>query len=325
MKFNRYTLILLSSLFILSCGTDSRHFRLEGRLINIGQSEFYIYSPDSRSGKVDTIKVEAGRFAYETPCDRPMTLVIVFPNFTEQPVFAEPGKSVSIRGDASHLKEMTVSGTKENKLMNGFREQIANASPPDITKYARQFIEDHPASIVGTHLLRTYFIQTSQPDYSEAQRLAQLMLDKQPDNNYLRRLHTQLQALSRTAPGSSLKGISEGGVATAPVAVISTWATWNQESLVQQRILKRMKRRGGDRLALLSISLDGNKALADDQLKRDTIGWTNICDPMLFEGKIIGQLGLTTVPDNILVQNGRVVARSLTNKEIEERLKNLFP
>jgi hypothetical protein len=28
-------------MFLLSCGTDSRHFRLEGRLMHIGQSEFY--------------------------------------------------------------------------------------------------------------------------------------------------------------------------------------------------------------------------------------------------------------------------------------------
>ncbi|MBQ6653582.1 MAG: DUF4369 domain-containing protein [Prevotella sp.] len=318
-------ILLLGSILVLSCGTDSRHFRLEGRLMHIGQSEFYIYSPDGMSGKVDTIKVEAGRFAYETVCEHPMTLLIVFPNFTEQPVFAQPGKSVSIRGDASHLKEMTVSGTKENKLMNQFREQIANASPPDITKYARQFIEDHPASIVGGYLVSKYFIQTPQPDYREADRLVALMLTSQTDNNYLRRLHTQLQALARTAPGSALKGISEGGVATAPVAVVSTWATWQHESMAQQRILKRMKRRGGDQLALLSINLDGNKSLCDDQLKRDSIGWTNICDPMLFEGKLIQQLGLTTVPDNILLQRGRVVARSLTSKELEERLKTLLP
>ena len=37
-------------------------------------------------------------------CQKEMTLMIVFPNFTEQPVFAAPGKSVDIKGDASHLK-----------------------------------------------------------------------------------------------------------------------------------------------------------------------------------------------------------------------------
>ena len=56
--------------------------------------------------------------------------MIVFPNFSEQPVFAEPGKSVTIKGDASHLKEIEIEGTDENKLMNGFRQQIAKLRLP---------------------------------------------------------------------------------------------------------------------------------------------------------------------------------------------------
>ena len=306
-------------MFLLSCGTDSRHFRLEGRLMHIGQSEFYIYSPDGMTGKVDTIKVEAGRFAYETVCEHPMTLLIVFPNFTEQPVFAQPGKSVSIRGDASHLKEMQVSGTKDNKLMNAFRQQIANASPPDIVRYARQFIEDHPQSIVGTYIVSKYFIQTPQPDYVEASRLIDLMLREQPDNNYLRRLSTQIKPLTVQQPTAP-----QGSVAVAPIAVISTWATWSPESTIQQRMLKQQQRTAGGRLALLSYNLDGNKTLCDEQVKRDTITWTNICDPMFFQGNAIQQLGLTTVPDNIVLQNGRIVARSLSNQQLRNKLQQLL-
>jgi len=315
-------------MFLLSCGTDSRHFRLEGRLMHIGQSEFYIYSPDGMTGKVDTIKVEAGRFAYETPCDHPMTLLIVFPNFTEQPVFAQPGKSVSIRGDASHLKEMQVSGTKDNKLMNAFREQTANASPPDIIKYASQFIEDHPQSIVGTYIVSKYFIQTTQPDHVEASRLIDIMLRHQPDNNYLRRLSTQLQSLKATAPGQQLTAShvpqQSADILKAPVAVISTWATWSPESSMQQRMLKQQRRSAGDRLALLSLNLDGNRTLCDDQVKRDTLSWTNICDPMLFEGKAVQQLGLSTVPDNIVLQHGRVVARNLSTDQLREKIRQLL-
>ena len=69
-----------------------------------------------------------------------MTLMLVFPNFTEQPIFAQPGKTVDVKGDAYHRKELTVEGTKDNKLMNSFRRQTANASPPEALKYARQFI-----------------------------------------------------------------------------------------------------------------------------------------------------------------------------------------
>ena len=128
----RHTLyLLILTLVLVSCGTDSHHFKIDGRLLHLNQGEFYVYSPDGGSRKMDTIRVEAGRFSYETQCDREMTLMIVFPNFTEQPVFAQPGKTADVKGDASHLKELQVKGTKANELMTGFRQQVAAASPPE--------------------------------------------------------------------------------------------------------------------------------------------------------------------------------------------------
>ena len=138
-----YILILLILGFV-SCSTDKKHFSFDGRLTNINQGEFYVYGLDDASAGLDTVKVEAGRFSYEMPCTKPSILMLVFPNFSEQPIFAEPGKSVDVKGDASHLKELEVTGSKTNELMNKFRRQIANASPPEMERYAAQFIVDHP-------------------------------------------------------------------------------------------------------------------------------------------------------------------------------------
>ena len=111
-----FTLIAVAAIAALaSCGTDGNHFKIDGRLLNLNQGEFYVYSLEGGEKALDTIKVQAGRFTYDVECTSPKTLMIVFPNFTEQPVFAQPGKSVDIKGDASHLKEMTV---RERRTMN---------------------------------------------------------------------------------------------------------------------------------------------------------------------------------------------------------------
>jgi len=123
-----FAYIATLTLIMVSCGTDSKHFKLEGRLLNLNQGEFYVYSPDGGIEGFDTIRVEAGRFVYQTECEHSSILMLVFPNFSEQPIFMEPGESVTLDGDASHLKEITTKGTKDNKLMNGVREQMASAS-----------------------------------------------------------------------------------------------------------------------------------------------------------------------------------------------------
>ncbi len=244
MKNFAYTIISIVVLLLTSCGASSGHFKLEGRFLHFNQGEFYVYSLDGTVKGIDTIKVDGGRFAYEIPCETPTTLMLVFPNFSEQPVFAESGKSVDIKADASHLKELKVEGSKENELMNNFREMILNVSPPDERKLAEQFIKDHPSSHVSVFLLRKYFVMSTTPDYDKALSLMAPMLKEQPKNGTLVRLQKQVNDVKGTTQGKSLpmftaKDINGKSVSSQSlkgrILVISTWANWHYEMKSIQR------------------------------------------------------------------------------------------
>ena len=267
---------LVAALVCTSCGTDSRHFRIDGRLLHLNQGEFYVYSPDGTINGLDTIKVQAGRFSYEVACDRPMTLMIVFPNFTEQPVFAQPGKSVDLKGDASHLKEMTVKGTKDNELMNKFREMIHNAAPPEMKKCAQLFVQDHPESRVGAYLVDRYFIHDANPDTKTAVRLVDLMIEKQPENGYLKRQKRQLTASFVATKGADIpnvlgttvdgKTIGRVQLTKAPVTVVCALATWKYESMSQFRRLAAYAASQQGRVAVVGVSIDASPSLVRSQL-----------------------------------------------------------
>ena len=176
------TYLILLTLVLVSCGVDGKHFKLEGRFLHLNQGEFYVYSTDGLLNGIDTIKVEGGRFAYEIPCEEEGTLVMVFPNFSEQPVFAKPGKTVEVKADASHLKELEAEGTDENKLMTAFRKQISNMSPQQAVDVAAEFVKHNPKSYVSAWLIRKYFILAPTPDYVKAKQLIDLMIAEQPKN-----------------------------------------------------------------------------------------------------------------------------------------------
>ena len=167
-------------LLLASCGSDGEQFRVSGQFRNLNQGEFYIYSPDALISKVDTIKVDRGRFAYEIPCRREGTLVIVFPNFSEMPVFAEPGKKAKVKGDVSHLKEVEVKGTKTNETMTAFRLQIASVSPPEAVRLAAQFAKDHADSPASVYIVARYLMQGNDADMKKAVEVLQLMRKSQP-------------------------------------------------------------------------------------------------------------------------------------------------
>ena len=322
-KYSLVSLLSFLTLLLASCGTDSRHFKIDGHLLNLNQGEFYVYSPDgSVTHGMDTIKVQAGRFSYLVECDRPMTLMIVFPNFTEQPVFAEPGKSVDIKGNASHLKELTVKGTKANKLMNAFREQILSASPAEIKKCAIQMAEDNPESAVAVYLVRRYLVAVDRPDYTTAARLLKLIVEKQPDNQFAARLLASCNGKTTINNGSKLpsfsandingKVVNNATLASVPNVVFYVWATWNYSSTSQLRQLADMERQSDGKLKVVSICLNPDKSSCQRTLKQygaDNI--TTICDGRMVNGDLFNKLGLYNLPDNILIKNGTIVEQHI--------------
>lgn len=322
----RIVLFLLLVLMLISCGTRSGHFKMEGRFLHMNQGELYVYSPDGGIDGLDTIKIEAGRFAYEIPCSKPATLVIIFPNYSVQPIFAESGGSVEVKADASHLKEMEVKGTDDNELMTKFRKQIANSSPPDELKYAIQFIKDHPESTVSVYLLNRYLIQTETPDYKQAANLLKILLKEQPGNVTLGRLQRQISGLGTLRVGDKLpnftaKDVNEKLINNATLAnqtiIISTWAAWSYESLDFQRALNDAVKAG--KIAALGISVDANPKDVRQALKNDDITFPNVCDGKMLSTPLLKTFGLTTVPDNIVVRNGKIIERGITANTVRQR------
>lgn len=325
------TYLILLTLVLVSCGVDGKHFKLEGRFLHLNQGEFYVYSTDGVLDGIDTIKIEGGRFAYEIPCDEEGTLVMVFPNFSEQPVFTQPDKTVEIKADASHLKELEAEGTDNNKLMTAFRKQVSNMSPQQAIEAAAEFVKHNPKSDVSAWLIRKYFILAPKPDYAKAKQLLDLMIAEQPKNGKLVNLQQQLIGLAATAgktlpifTATDINGnkVTQANLTQSPNAVVFLWASWNYESTDMQRQLKRLKAAKGNGLSVIGVCIDPSKSEMQQSLRQDSISWPTINDGMMFDTKIAKQLGLSQVPANILLKNGKIVGRNLRMNELKEKIEN---
>lgn len=323
----RIVYMFLLSLLLVSCGTRSGYFKMEGRFLHMNQGELYVYSPDGGISGLDTIKVETGRFSYERPCSKSATLIIVFPNYSTQPIFAESGEAVEVKADASHLKEMEVEGTDANELMTKFRKQIASVAPPQELKYAIQFIKDHPESPVSAYLLNRYLIQTESPNYKLAAQLLPLLIKEQPENTTLSRLNRQIKDLGNVEIGRKLphftakdvngKAVNDAMYSNKNVAIINVWATWSYESLDIQRALNDAVKAG--KIAALSICVDANPKEVRQSLVRDDIQFPNVCDGKMLSSPLLKTFGLTMIPDNIVIRNGKVVEKNITANTIRQR------
>lgn len=327
-KFIGYILL---TLIVVSCGAPNGYFRIKGRLRNFNQGEFYIYSTDGGISDRDTIRVSDGRFSYETPLDKEATFMIVFPNFSEQPVFGQSGATVEMTGDASHLKEIEIKGTDANKQMTEFRLNANSSTPPEVMKSAADFIKEHPTSIVSSYLLRKYFIEAARPDYTKAYELITLICNADKDNVRAGLLQKSLLSLKTSAPGNRLPSFSTKDIKgenvsnsdiKSKVNVVTVWASWNYESQNIQRELKRLKKDYGNRLAIMSICIDASQKDCERVVTADSIQWHTICDGKMWDTPILKQFGLATVPGNIITDNGgKVIGRNLPLDKLREIIK----
>lgn len=324
----RNLFLLFALLLLVSCGEDSKHFKIEGRLLQMNQGEFYVYSNDQCVNGIDTIKVRGGRFTYEIPCSSPSTLTIVFPNFSETPVFAEPGETAKMDGDASHLKMLKVKGTKDNELMTSFREHIASASPPEIKSFAETFINSHPDSPVAIWLLRKYFIVNPNPDYNVAVRLLKTLLKSQPDNASLKLLSQSVEKLKAMSVGSKLPAftaydINGNRVSSSDLskgtAIILVWATWSYDSSDMMRHLQTLSQ--DKKFKVLAINVDPSKYDCRNYLKGNDTPFSVVCTGEMFDTPVLKQLGLQSACDVLLVKNGIIRGVNLSSSDIDKELE----
>lgn len=326
-------LLVCSFLLFTSCGEEGDSFHIKGRFRHFNQGEFYIYSTDG-APRLDTIRVRDGRFSYETLITQPSTFVLRFPNSSEQAVFAEPGASVTIEGDASHLKEVEIKGTDDNEDMTKWRLHTANLTPPEVKKAAVDYIKEHLESRVSNYLLARYLVLNEDPDYKTASELAAQMLKEQPDNGQLIILEKKLRGLRNVIVGTRMPSFSatatDGRTVTlqsmnAELNIICVWAMWSQQSISTQHKLREVQKKYGSRVSLMGICLDARPEEGKPTLERDSIKWPQVADGRLWESPLVQQLGISSVPGNIFFdRNGKVLAINIPIDKIDEQVKSIL-
>jgi len=326
-SFLFFTLILLSA-----CGVPDDRFVLEGRFKNLNQGEFYLFNMDK--GVCDTLRVNDGRFIYDVALKDTTTLVLMFPNFSELPIFARPGTEVTVEGDVSHLKETKVEGSPDNEEMTAFRLATNEMTPPEVVQKARQFIEENPQSVISVYLLDRYFIKSLEPDYPDTYKMSSTLLEHQPENISLVQLHKKLKRLRNlhakgplpqfSATDTEGRTVSNANL-TGKVNIITTWASWSFESQNAMRQLNIMVKEHKGEISVVSISLDASPIEGRMLIRNDSIKWPNICDGKLWDSPVLEQLGLTFVPDNIVTDKyGNILGRSLTTTDLRIKIDKLL-
>lgn len=308
---------LLLMLLLASCGSGGSTYRIEGTFHDMPEGMLFIYNGDEDNARIDTIYVKDGSFIYTGTTSDVAQLMLVFPNGTEQVIFADGGQTLKYEATANDLKNYVVNGSDENKLMNSFRTETYSFTAEQTRRTARRYIDENLASPVALYLYDRYFVQDATVSAAEMRELTKMLLDKHPGNYLLLGVNAQLENRAHAAVGQKLPPLKltdrnghtvDLAHLTQPHTLIAVWASWKEGEWDFTSTLHRLHDEVPG-LEIVAISLDTEIYKWEEFVMSDSLAIHHVCHGNAWEEPFVKQMGIRILPSYIIAdKTGKIVA-----------------
>lgn len=332
-------LLYILCIALSACGgkkTDS--IRLSGDITGLGNDTLYLYGADRMYDRMDTLIAQDNKFSAILNADTLVSAILLFSDGTEHPLFLDKGNKIHIKGSTAELSSLQISGNSPNKELSDFNQDLAGLGTPSamvLEEKAEKFINEHPSSLVSIYLLDKYFVQKPQPDLELIKKLTDRMTGELKDRPYVEALLKRIEeeekvAVGKTAPYFRVRN-AEGKEITRTnfrdqYLLVQFWASWDTLSREKNSLFRRIynQEQKNKKFALIGISLDLDKETWKEAIKTDTLKWEQACDFSGWNGEVVKQFAIQTLPANVLLSpTGKIEGRDLDEKAIEEKLKEI--
>lgn len=158
---------------------------------------------------------------------------------------------------------------------------------------------------------------------------------KYPNTELTRQLVSKATATKRIALGAIAPEFIAKDTASHTVdlknyrgkyILVDFWASWcgpcRQESPTLVRLYTKYKDKG---FAILSVSIDTDKARWANAIKKDGYSWTNVSELDGYSGSTAALYTVTAIPNSFLLdKDGKIIAKNLRGKNLEDKLSALM-
>lgn len=313
--------VVIFLLTVISCGPAKDRMRFEGTLNGISDAEFYVYSEDGAFEGIDTVRITDGKFSYERQLNRPAIFTLLYPNFSQSYIIAEPGKTIKLKGDASTIGEATLSGTEENEKLSDFRKKHVNDVPTNQSLAAAQFVRDNAKMLAAVAVFRMYFANKQNVNALTALQLLDVLKKAQPKEAAVMSLDQFFRPIFQNSEGQLLPSFTAQTLDGRKVSsadyrgknlVIAFTGAWQSDSRSLLVQLRRKLHTLNGKWSCLVVSLDVDSKLLRSNLRNDSISYPVVCDKKAFDSPLVNQLGVHYVPSLMLINaQGRIVQRDV--------------
>lgn len=304
---------------LVSCGVSHDQVRLKGKYANIKQGDFFVFSPNGKTDRIDTLHVVNGEFEYVCDFEGEGTLCILYPNNSQIILWAKGGDDLHIEADVQDLWHTTVTGNRENELYTEFRMKNIPTDTTTLRQSAARFIREHADCRLSSYLLSQYFVIPNDVPMDSTVCLYKVIHEALPQDAEVVRLGGVIQqcyALREGAPMPAFDLLTTDSIHhrlsqyKGKSFVLYFWAGWHSSAnyLHQQlsNLKKELKEPADERnkkqdIDLLGFSLDTDTLTFRASKPNKEQDIPTFCDLQGFNHPLLTQLGIRSVPLFIIV------------------------
>lgn len=339
--------LLVLALMIVSCKSESKpdlapntyQINVSAKGVYNGMRA-YIKQTDAKGRQVaiDTAIVMNEAFSFNGDTKSPSLKILTVDGIKQiLPIVLEPGVT-AIDLNKDNIKTSQISGSKNNELLKKYISEYNSNS-----KSGFDFIKDHPNSELSLLLLESMITDRNQDvgkikdSYSTLESVInssdESKLIGQKIQNFIKinaaRANTNIGKIapdfSAPTPNGEMLSLNDiKGKAT----IIDFWASWCRPCRVENPNVVKVYEKYHDKgLEIISVSLDKNgqknrwlKAIEDDNLQ-----WHHVSNLKFWNEPVAKMYNVSSIPATfILDENGKIVAKKLRGKALENKIAELL-
>lgn len=212
------------------------------------------------------------------------------------------------------------------------RQAQDQAHYDEYNHYTQTFIRANPTSWVSLELLT----QTrGVPRYAEVAPLYEAFSPALKNSAPSRKYGEMLRGLKAVTVGAQAPGFTQPTPTGQPVALanyrgkyvlVDFWASWcgpcRAENPFVTKAYQTYKSRN---FAIVSVSLDEDRAKWLKAIEEDLLPWTQVSDLQSFESEVARRYSIHAIPQNFLIDpSGKIVAANLRGDALQATLAKLL-
>lgn len=346
-----FVLWLMSAFVACDNGNPENHAMVTGQITGVDAGELIFIAPENDASKAQSVPVENDRFSFQlplaegqgdwyqlwigsVPSPSKMTIVYLEPGQTEIKSSGAGLAGATFSGNASaeEYNEVTLGLAKADSL---HKSRKANGEEPgnEAGIFLKEWIKDHPASLLSTALLDKYKMGGLPMDSAVLyfRQRSNTALNNKPS----KRLEAWIQKTADVMPGKMALDFTQADTVGKQVALkdflgkyvlLDFWASWCGPCRAENpNLLKAFEQFRDKGFTVLGVSLDKSKSAWLNAIQRDKLTWTQVSDLKDFENDVARLYHVEAIPSNFLIDpEGKIVARDLRGRVLWERLQEIF-